>query len=62
MAGLSGQQPSTVINQLIYSQSAHIDATPESLQMLQRALGIEVLPDAIDIDQEDSQEDAGASA
>ncbi|MFH1664891.1 MAG: helix-turn-helix domain-containing protein [Candidatus Omnitrophota bacterium] len=60
MAGLSGQAPSTVINALIYSQGAHVDATPESLAMLQRALGIEVLPDAIDIGQEDSPEDADA--
>ena len=59
-AGLSANQPSTVINALIYSQGAHVDATPESLAMLQRALGIEVLPDAIDVGQEDSPEDAGA--
>lgn len=37
---ISGSGPQTVINQLIYSQGTRSELTPESIQMVQRALGL----------------------
>ena len=49
IAGLSGNAPSTIINQLIYQGDTHGDLSNHSLTMLQRALGLVSEADIIDL-------------
>ncbi len=55
---ISGSGPQTVINQLIYSQGARNELSPESILMVNRALGMVGDDDIIDLSCHDQTQDS----